>query len=193
MKETDAGRRAFLAQSGTALGAMWLSMAFPTFLKAAEATWADKTADPELKVLTEEEAAELGAICEQIFPADDTPGAKEIGVVAFIDGALATFMAGVQQPIRAGLADAKAKTAALYPGKSLISSLDAEGQLAVMKEMESEPYFGLIHYLTVAGLFSHPSYGGNRNRLGWRHLGFDDRHAWQPPFGYYDANYEQED
>jgi len=172
---------------------MWLSMTFPTFLKAAEATWADKTADPELKVLTEEEAAELGAICDQIYPADDTPGAVEIGVVAFIDGALASFMAGVLPGLRGGLADVKEKTAALYPGKSLISALDDEGQLAVMNEIAAEPYFNLIRYMTIAGLFSHPSYGGNRNRMGWRHLGFDDRHAWQPPFGYYDANYEQED
>ena len=172
---------------------MWLSMTFPTFLKAAEATWADKTADPELKVLTEEEAAELGAICDQIYPADDTPGAVEIGVVAFIDGALASFMAGALPRLRGGLADVKEKTAALYPGQSLISALDGEGQLAVMNEIAAEPYFNLIRYMTIAGLFSHPSYGGNRNRMGWRHLGFDDRHAWQPPFGYYDANYEQED
>jgi hypothetical protein len=36
-------------------------------------------------------------------------------------------------------------------------------------------------------MFAMPSWGGNRERAGWALLGFDNRHAWQPPFGYYDA------
>ena len=30
-------------------------------------------------------------------------------------------------------------------------------------------------------------YGGNREGIGWKHSGFEDRMSFQPPFGYYDA------
>lgn len=74
-----------------------------------------------------------------------------------------------------------------------MSELEIDDQMTVMRAIESEPYFGLVRYLTVVGMFSHPSYGGNRDRMGWKLIGFDDRHAWLPPFGYYDENPGQED
>jgi gluconate 2-dehydrogenase gamma chain len=37
------------------------------------------------------------------------------------------------------------------------------------------------------GFLGNPSYGGNRDRIGWKLIGFEDRMAYQPPFGYYDA------
>jgi hypothetical protein len=42
-------------------------------------------------------------------------------------------------------------------------------------------------------MFAMPSYGGNRDKLGWALIGFQDRHSWQPPFGYYDKGYSGED
>jgi gluconate 2-dehydrogenase gamma chain len=44
-----------------------------------------------------------------------------------------------------------------------------------------------MHYLTVAGMFALPSYGGNRDHIGWKLLGFTHQHVWAPPFGFYDA------
>jgi hypothetical protein len=41
----------------------------------------------------------------------------------------------------------------------------------------------------VLGLLALPSYGGNADKLGWKLVGFVDQHAWQPPFGHYDAGY----
>jgi gluconate 2-dehydrogenase gamma chain len=175
------------------LGAAWLSMSFPSMLKAAEETWTSTRSDGALSVLTAEEAAELDAITAQIFPTDDTPGAREIGVVQFIDKSFESFNAGLVEPVRGALESVSAKTAELYPEEQRMSALDQDGQMAVMKAIESEPYFGLIRFLTVVGMFSHPSYGGNRDRMGWKLIGFDDRHAWLPPFGYYDANLAQED
>ena len=41
--------------------------------------------------------------------------------------------------------------------------------------------------LVVAGMSRD---GGNRDDCGWKLLGLDAGHAsWQPPFGYYDAEY----
>jgi hypothetical protein len=38
----------------------------------------------------------------------------------------------------------------------------------------------------MMGMFSNPSYGGNHQKSGWKMIGFEDRFAWSPPFGYYD-------
>ena len=38
-------------------------------------------------------------------------------------------------------------------------------------------------------MFSPPSYGGNRNGVGWALIGFADEHVFLPPFGFYDRDY----
>jgi hypothetical protein len=37
------------------------------------------------------------------------------------------------------------------------------------------------------GFFGNPSYGGNRDLVGWKLIGFEDRFQFEPPFGYYDG------
>ena len=46
-----------------------------------------------------------------------------------------------------------------------------------------------LRYLTIAGMFALPEYGGNRNLVGDQLVGFDDHLGWTIPFGYYDADY----
>ena len=48
------------------------------------------------------------------------------------------------------------------------------------------------HIVSLAGTFTMSRYGGNRGEVGWDLLGFERRHHWQPPFGYYDAPYHAE-
>ncbi|MDH4256161.1 MAG: gluconate 2-dehydrogenase subunit 3 family protein, partial [Gammaproteobacteria bacterium] len=60
---------------------------------------------------------------------------------------------------------------------------------AYLKHIEHTPFFGGMRFLTVLGLLALPSYGGNAGKLGWKLVGFVDQHAWQPPFGHYDAEY----
>src|SRR5438874_3951066 len=50
-------------------------------------------------------AAEIEAIAGQILPSDDGPGAREAGVIYFIDRALKTFDADKQEIYRKGLRD----------------------------------------------------------------------------------------
>jgi hypothetical protein len=38
-------------------------------------------------------------------------------------------------------------------------------------------------------MFSLPSYGGNRDGVGWKLIGFEDSHVFYPPFGHYDRDY----
>jgi len=37
------------------------------------------------------------------------------------------------------------------------------------------------------GFLASPAWGGNRDKVGWKLIGFEDAGAFQPPFGYYDT------
>src|SRR5262245_36499531 len=60
--------------------------------------------DPKIAFLTAAEAADIEAVAAQIIPTDDSPGAREAGVVYFIDRALATFFSQLASDYRAQLA-----------------------------------------------------------------------------------------
>ena len=62
-------------------------------------------------------------------------------------------------------------------------------QHAYLASVEQTPFFGWLRFLTVAGLLASPKYGGNKDGLGWKLIGFEDSHVFTPPFGYYDRDY----
>ena len=60
-------------------------------------------------------------------------------------------------------------------------------QIAFLHTVDTTPFFDLARQLTLCGMFSNPPYGGNRDKLGWKLIGFEDQHMFEPPFGYYDT------
>ena len=141
---------------------------------------------PPFSVLTPHEAMELGAMANQIIPSDETPGAREAGVVYFIDRALATFDGDKRAIYTQGLAEAERKRAEMFPSMSF-ADLRPEQQIQLLHAIEKTDFFELLRTHTIMGYFGNPSYGGNRNKAGWKLIGFDDRHQFEPPFGYYDG------
>lgn len=180
-------RRAFVTTTGTTLSGAWLAGYLPAIHAAArEAADAVASGRQTFQLLTPAEAADLDAIAAQIIPTDATPGAREAGVVHFMDRALGTFFAAMAPAVREGLAELNARVAERFPGTARFRALGEAEQHAVLTAAEQTPFFGTVRFLTLLGMFGHPSYGGNRERLGWRLLEFDDRPAWAPPFGFYD-------
>jgi gluconate 2-dehydrogenase gamma chain len=179
-------RRAFLRASGGLAGGSLLALQFPALLAVAEAAAAAQAAGAAFANLSPLEAAALEAIAARIIPTDDTPGAREAGVIHFIDRALGDFMAGSAGELRAGVASLDALALATEEGKPF-AELGPDRQDDLLRAVEDSPFFGLMHYLTVAGMFALPSYGGNRDYAGWQLLGFVHQHVWVPPFGHYDA------
>jgi len=116
-----------------------------------------------------------------------TPGAREAGAVYFVDGALADFMAPAADDFRAGLADFGRRLKRSHPDATSIADLDESTAIDFLRSVEDTPFFELCWTLTVWGTFVDPAYGGNSDRAGWAMIGFEDRHAWHPPFGHYDA------
>lgn len=145
------------------------------------------TPPPPFSVLSAGEAKEIEAIAAQIIPTDETPGAREAGVIYFIDRALSTFDQDKRALYTEGLKDLEAKRATLFPGSQSYAALQPDQQVQLLQAIEKTDFFELIRTHTVLGFFGNPSYGGNRDQVGWKLIGFEDRFQFAPPFGYYDA------
>ena len=126
-------------------------------------------------------------MCAQIIPTDDTPGAREAGVIYFIDRALTTFDRDRQPSYTQGLIALQSKTREMFPGTASFSSLTSAQQIQLLTAIEKTDFFELVRVHTILGFLSNPEYGGNRDKVGWKLIGFDDNFAFEPPFGYYDS------
>src|SRR5579859_276240 len=202
----DFSRRQFLTRAGGAVSAVWLSAHWPALVAAAEhARQAAKSSAPQkFQFFKPEEAAEVDAITARIIPSDETPGAREAGVVYFIDRALTTFAADDQKTYREGLPALQARTRELFPGVAKFSAASPEQQDQILHSFD-EPgvnknpcrrvavtsFFPTVRAHTVIGFLIDPesALGGNRNGVGWKLIGRDRDHMFQPPFGYYDKDY----
>lgn len=184
-QRADTERRRFLKTAGLWLGGGWLGLQAGPLLAAAEAARRAHAEGAPLTHVDEASARVFAAVADQIYPPDDTPGAADLGAVAFLDQAAGSFMAGPWPMLKAGLADldarAQAQRGAAY------YTLPFDTKTVLLREVENEPFFALAHLLTLLACFSLPSYGGNRDEQGWAQIGFEQRHHWQPPFGDYDT------
>ena len=184
-------RRSFLRATGGTLGTVWLALDWSEV--AAAVSGARKAAQSSVAApttfLTPPEAAIVAAVAAQIIPSDTSPGAREAGVVFFIDRALATFFAHMAQRFRSQLSEFHRGCRARYPESDSFARLPNDQQLAWLGSIERSPFFERMRQLTVLGMFTMPAYGGNRDGLGWQLLGFEDQHVFEPPFGYYDRGY----
>lgn len=137
------------------------------------------------ETLTAAEARTMEAFAAQIIPTTDTPGAREAGAVHFIDKALGLWMKDALEPVRAGIKDLDAR--AVKKSATTFADLPSEDQIAVIKDIERTPFFNLGRDLTVFGTFCDPKHGGNKNHVAHQILNMEHQTAYQPPFGYYDA------
>ncbi|MDH5589278.1 MAG: gluconate 2-dehydrogenase subunit 3 family protein [Gemmatimonadota bacterium] len=184
------GRRAFLADSGTLLGGAWLTLNLPVLEKLSAQARVAAAEGKAFVVLSPREAAVVEAASARIIPSDGTPGAREAGVVHFVDAAL-------QEGVFAGMREAVAGVVAVLDGMAGgdggYAALPEDGQDRTLTALEKEEpgLFGLLRLLTVVGTFVDPSYGGNQGEVGWTLLGFQRSGGWQPPFGHYDRAYRE--
>jgi len=202
----DLSRRSFLTRAGGAVSAVWLSTHWTALVSAAEhARQAAKSgAPPKLQFFTAEEAAEIDAITARIIPSDETPGAREAGVVYFIDRGLATFAVDDQKTYRQGLPSVQSRVRELFPKIEKFSGATPEQQDQVLHSFDDQvgsgsgnprrraaasSFFATLRVHTITGFLIDPDSGGNRSGVGWKVIGREPQHMFQPPFGYYDKDY----
>jgi gluconate 2-dehydrogenase gamma chain len=127
------------------------------------------------RFFTDDEARTVEAITAQLIPSGlpsgPGPGAKEAGVVNYIDIQLSRRFRKHQKAYRDGLAAANA-TSLKTAGKRFVD-LAGEQQIEVLNSLEenAKPFFQLILAHTRQGFYGDPRHGGNRNMVSWKMLG----------------------
>ena len=202
----DPSRRQFLVRSATGLSAVWLSTNWPAFVAAADHAHgqAKSTSPHKPEFFTPEEALEVESISARIIPTTETPGARESGVIYFIDRALLTFAKDQQKTYRDGLPALQAQTKKMFPSVKSFSAANPEQQDEVLRSIagnagggnyifgtgaDSAGFFETVRAHTICGFFVDPDTRGNPNGVGWKLIGRDRQHTFQSPFGYYDKDY----
>ena len=194
MHDENFSRRLFLLHSLGGAGAAWLAAGWPEILAAHEHVHqaAKSGRPPRLEFFAPEQAAEIEAISAQIIPSDQTPGAREARVIYFIDRALSTFDSERKEPYRKGLGELQAAVAQKHPAVKKFSGLGSVEQIEMLKSIEKTEFFEAVRAHTIAGFLANPEYGGNHDQVGWKLIGFENAPAFEPPFGYYDREYTED-
>lgn len=127
-----------------------------------------------LVVLTSDEAKVVEALCAQIIPADDFPGAKEAGVLYYIENQLAGPLARFAPNYKTGIASLQQRA-----GKPFNDLTSAE-QKQLLQNIEAVPDSDLNHFFqlvidhTMQGFYGSPAHGGNKDEASWKMLEITD-------------------
>lgn len=136
------------------------------------------------RVLTEAEARLVDAVAEQIIPADKDPGAREAGVVHFIDKQLGGPYKRFAGKYRSGLKALQQTSQAMFqkpfealPWPDQTRLLQALESGKTPKEIWTDPgakeFFNLVRDHTMQGFYGSPRHGGNRNYASYRMMGLE--------------------
>jgi gluconate 2-dehydrogenase gamma chain len=129
-----------------------------------------------------DEARTLAAVCDQIIPSDEVPGAAWAGVVNFIDRQLCGPYRRLQDSYREGIAGIEKSSQLLYA--SGLARLSQDKQIELLTRMEqgqapreawqkiaSTEFFSMLVDHTMQGFYGDPRHGGNRDRASWKMVG----------------------
>ena len=124
------------------------------------------------RFFTNDEVRTVEALCSQIVPEDQDPGAVAAGVVHFIDIQLKGFYKPLQKTYRTGIAQIDGESLQ-FSGKKF-ADLPGQDQLTLLRRIENnaelKPFFDLVVAHTMQGFYGDPRHGGNRDRMSWKML-----------------------
>jgi gluconate 2-dehydrogenase gamma chain len=146
-----------------------------------------KTVKIPLRFFTEQEARIVAAAASRIMPSDESgPGAREAGVVIYIDRQLAGPWGRDARRYTHAPFDDSAAAEFGYQGAASPQQIYREGlkglagfhqlpwsaQDATLVQIEHSLFFDLLRSNTIEGMFCDPLHGGNVDMLGWQLIGF---------------------
>ncbi len=189
MTKTDDARRAFLI--GAVVGVSTVAGGgLAADANAQDQRTTEKAAPPRTlpnsdahgAFFNDEHAAALEAFAERLMPgAPGKPGARDTGVLNYIDLALAGSYSSLQDFYRRGLAqlDTHCRTtynrpfARLTPAQQdeAITALE-QGKATGFTWPSAQAFFNTVRTHTMEGMFADPLYGGNKDFAGWELVGF---------------------
>lgn len=136
------------------------------------------------KALTPAEAAVIEACAEQIIPADQDPGARDAGVIFYIDKQLSRKFKKNLPTYQRAVISLDQMCQSLH--KKNFIDLDFATQTQIMQALESNKvpaniwkdvsardFFNLVREHTMQGFYGSPRHGGNKDYASYRMLGLD--------------------
>jgi gluconate 2-dehydrogenase gamma chain len=191
MSKHDESRRAFLIGTAVGAGAVAGAGLVPDALAQTQHNAADAPATTAQAhahggghgaFFNDDDAATVAAFAERLMPgAPGKPGARDAGVLNYIDLALAGAYADLQDFYRRGLAALDAYSRST--NNASFVKLDAAKQDEVITALEqgkatgftwptAQAFFNTLRTHTMEGMFADPVYGGNKDFAGWVLVGF---------------------
>ena len=139
------------------------------------------------RTFTNDEYDTMAAACERVLPRDQDPGALDANVPEYVDRMLQSpDLYQLRDRFVEGLNVLDRRARGLH-GKPFARTAPAE-QDALLTELKNAPrqsgdahFYELLVVLTLEGFLGDPSYGGNKDRVGWALVGFGTS---EPPTGY---------
>ena len=136
------------------------------------------------RVLTPEEALLVEAVSEQIIPADRDPGAKEAGVVNFIDRQLDGPYKRFADKYHKGLQCLAQTSQSMFskpfeqlswPDQTRLLQAMESGKVPkdIWADPSSRDFFSMLRDHTMQGFYGSPRHGGNKNYASYRMLGLE--------------------
>ena len=165
-------------------GFLFLLSALP-FAPKVGLTQSVSTSSDQNRLFDDVDRRILGSLCEQIFPKDEFPGATELGVPGFIERCLREGHADWTGIYRAGFRSTETASRTVYQKAFLELSFDEQTRLlermqtgdlpkADWPSVAAKDFFRMLRDHTLQGAYSHPKYGGNRNKAAWDMIGYYD-------------------
>ena len=158
-----------------------LGLLYGSLLIVPACTPATKT--PYYQSFTKEEAACLIALCEQIIPTDEYPGATDAGVIHFIDKQSKLRFPNEKTLFKNGVASLQSWCKITH--NQMFEELDAPTQIAVMQSMEKneiksdlwkvspKEFFEKLLVRTMQGFYGSPRHGGNKDYVSFKMMRLD--------------------
>jgi len=176
-------RRQFLVLSAASVGGVLLySLDRQAFRLPAE----DRSVRIPLRFFTQDEAMIVAAASSRIFPSDESgPGAREAGVVVYIDRQLAgpygrdryryttgPFDEGVPEQGYQGETNPRQTYRDSLKNLAGFERLSPAEQDEALAKVEDTHFFRLLRAHTIEGMFCDPIHGGNAGMIGWQLIGY---------------------
>jgi gluconate 2-dehydrogenase gamma chain len=176
-------RRQFLVLSAASIGGvLGYSLDRKAFRLAAE----EQSIRIPLRFFTQDEAMIVAAASARIFPTDESgPGAREAGVVVYIDRQLAgpygrdryrytsgPFEEGVEEQGYQGQANPRQIYRDALKNLTGFDRLSPAEQDQSLTKIEDTEFFDLLREHTIEGIFCDPIHGGNADMIGWQLIGY---------------------
>lgn len=131
------------------------------------------------KTFTNEEFKVVEAAVDRVLPKDEDPGALEANVPEYIDRALQLpQLEKMREEFTAGTAALNRRAQRMFKVPFYEASPAQRDQLLSIFRDSAEGtgeahWYELLIVLTMEGFLGDPSYGGNKDRAGWKLVGFN--------------------